>query len=106
MFVFHDRNTMKELIESGRQFGAHADAAAKAGNKGGAGGGAVLLDGVTIYQITASGLALQAAVEATKYWSDMALNCPPDQRFPTRSGLSNRRLARNMRSLPIVRRSV
>ena len=74
VFVFHDRHTMKNFIESGWEFGAHADAAAKAGDKGGAVGGEILLDGVTIYQITESGLALQATVKGTKYWKDTALN--------------------------------
>lgn len=74
VFVFHDRNTMKDFIESGWEFGAHADAAAKAGNKGGAVGGEVLLDGVTVYQLTESGLALQATIKGTKYWKDSALN--------------------------------
>jgi len=74
VFVFHDRDTMKNFIESGWEFGAHADAAAKAGNKGGAVGGEMLLDGVTIYQMTESGLALQATLKGTKYWKDSALN--------------------------------
>lgn len=74
VFVFHDRDTMKNFIESGWEFGAHADAAAKAGNKGGAVGGEILLDGVTIYQMTESGLALQATLKGTKYWKDSALN--------------------------------
>jgi lipid-binding SYLF domain-containing protein len=74
VFVFHDRNTMKDFIESGWEFGAHADAAAKAGNKGGAVGGEVLLDGVTVYQLTESGLALQATLKGTKYWKDSELN--------------------------------
>lgn len=74
VFVFHDRHTMQRFIASGWEFGAHADAAAKAGNKGGAVGGEILLDGITIYQLTESGLALQATVKGTKYWQDTALN--------------------------------
>ena len=74
VFVFHDRNTMKDFIDSGWEFGAHADAAAKAGDKGGAVGGEILLDGVTVYQITESGLALQATLKGTKYWKDTELN--------------------------------
>ncbi len=74
VFVFHDRETMQRFIASGWEFGAHADAAAKAGDKGGAVGGEVLLDGITVYQLTESGLALQATVKGTKYWKDTALN--------------------------------
>ena len=74
VFIFHDRNTMRNFIDSGWEFGAHADAAAKAGDKGGAVGGEILLDGVTVYQMTESGLALQATLKGTKYWKDTSLN--------------------------------
>lgn len=74
VFIFHDNNTMRNFIDSGWEVGAHADAAAKAGDKGGAVGGEILLDGVTVYQITESGLALQAILKGTKYWKDTSLN--------------------------------
>lgn len=74
VFVFHDPATMNHFIESGWEFGGHADAAAKASDKGAAVGGEVLLDNITIYQLTESGLALQATVKGTKYWKDDALN--------------------------------
>lgn len=74
IFVFHDTATMKHFINSGWEFGGHADAAAKASDKGGAIGGEVLLDNITIYQLTESGLALQATVKGTKFWKDKALN--------------------------------
>jgi lipid-binding SYLF domain-containing protein len=74
VFVFHDRDTLQAFIDSGWEFGGHADAAAKANEKGGAVGGEVLLDGVTIYQMTESGLALQATIKGTKYWKDTELN--------------------------------
>jgi lipid-binding SYLF domain-containing protein len=74
VFIFHDPETMNRFIESGWEFGGHADAAAKASDKGTAVGGEVLLDDITIYQLTESGLALQATVKGTKYWKDGALN--------------------------------
>ena len=74
VFIFHERDTMNRFVNSGWEFGAHADAAAKAGSKGGAVGGEILLDGITIYQLTESGLALQATVKGTKYWKDTELN--------------------------------
>jgi hypothetical protein len=58
---------MNQFIESGWELGGHADAAAKASEKGAALGGEILVDTVTIYQITESGLALQATVKGTKY---------------------------------------
>ena len=74
VFVFHNRDTLQQFIDSGWEFGAHADAAAKANEKGGAIGGEILLDGVTVYQMTESGLALQATVKGTRYWKDTELN--------------------------------
>ena len=74
VFIFHDDETMKRCIDSGWEFGGHADAAAKASDMGAAVGGEALLDNITIYQLTASGLALQATVKGTKYWKDEALN--------------------------------
>jgi lipid-binding SYLF domain-containing protein len=74
VFVFHDRATMDRFINSGWEFGAHADAAAKAGDRGAAAGGEIVVDNITIYQLTESGLALQATVKGTKYWQDSELN--------------------------------
>ena len=74
VFVFHDHETMQDFVTHGWEVGAHADAAAKAGEKGGAVGGEILLDGITIYQLTESGLALQATIKGTKYWKDTKLN--------------------------------
>ncbi len=74
VFIFHDHETMNHFVNSGWEFGGHADAAAKASDKGAAVGGEVLLDNITIYQLTESGLVLQATVKGTKYWKDEALN--------------------------------
>jgi len=74
VFVFHDAKTMERFITQGWEFGVHADAAAKAGEKGGAIGGEILADNMTIYQLTETGLALQATVKGTKYWRDSNLN--------------------------------
>lgn len=74
VFVFHDNATMAKFIEQGWVFGGHADAAAKAGDKGGAVSGEAVFDGITVYQLTKSGLALQATVKGTKYWKADELN--------------------------------
>ena len=74
VFIFNDRAVLEKFINSGWEFGGHADAAAKAGDKGAAVGGEALIDGITIYQITQSGLALQATVKGAKYWKDDELN--------------------------------
>jgi lipid-binding SYLF domain-containing protein len=74
VFVFHDKATMDKFIDSGWEFGGHADAAAKHRDKGAAVGGEVLVDNITIFQLTETGLALQATVKGTKYWKDRELN--------------------------------
>ena len=74
VFVFHNQDTLNRFVESGWAFGAQADAAAKTSDKGAAASGEVTIDNITIYQLTESGLALQATVKGTKYWKDAELN--------------------------------
>jgi len=74
VFVFHNAETMNDFVESGWVFGAQADAAAKASDKGGAASGEVVIENISIYQLTETGLALQATVKGTKYWKDEELN--------------------------------
>lgn len=78
VFIYKNTDVMKKFIESGCQFGGEADATAKAGNTG---GGAAKEGGVDtsgnmfeIYQMTDTGVALQATVAGTKYWKDKDLN--------------------------------
>lgn len=74
VFIFKTQESLDAFIDKGWEFGGHVDAAAKAGDKGAAVGGEALLTGVTIYQLTESGLALQATLKGTKYWKDNELN--------------------------------
>lgn len=75
VLIFKSRKTLNKFIESGWEFGGHADAAAKAGETGGelSGEGAIGSD-IEAYSMTESGLALQATVTGTKYWKDKNLN--------------------------------
>jgi lipid-binding SYLF domain-containing protein len=74
VFVFHTEQRMKDFVESGWAFGAQADAAAKASDKGGAVGGEFTVVNMTLYQLTESGIALQATIKGTKFWKDDELN--------------------------------
>ena len=74
IFVFHSRDALDQFVDTGWAFGVHADAAAKASEKGGAVGGEATFDNITVYQLTESGLALQATVKGTKFWQDSELN--------------------------------
>ena len=74
LFVFHDETAMRRFVDKGWSLGAQADAAAKASDKGVAAGGEITVDNMTIYQLTESGLALQATIKGTRFWKDDALN--------------------------------
>ncbi|MCZ6503540.1 MAG: YSC84-related protein [Gammaproteobacteria bacterium] len=75
VFVFHTREALDRFINYGWDFAGQADAAAKSGDKGGEGSLAVtVVNGVSLYQLTKTGLALQATLQGTKYWRDKKLN--------------------------------
>lgn len=75
VFVFRDRDSFNQFVKKGWDFTGQADAAAKAGSKGGELSEAVdVMPGVKVYQLTETGLALQATLQGTKYWQDSDLN--------------------------------
>jgi lipid-binding SYLF domain-containing protein len=74
VFVFHTNKALQRFVDDGWAFGGQIDAAAKAQDKGDAVGGEITVDNITIYQITESGLALQATIKGTKFWRDNNLN--------------------------------
>ena len=74
VFVFHTEAAMKRFVDKGWVLGAQADAAAKADEKGAAVGGEITVDDMTIYQLTETGLALQATIKGTRFWKDETLN--------------------------------
>ena len=75
VFIFDNREVLDKFLNSGWQFGAEADAAAKGGGAGAAASGAVgIAPGLRVYQLTENGLALQATVHGTKYWRDVYVN--------------------------------
>lgn len=75
VFVFEDRQVLDKFLNSGWQFGAEADAAAKGGGSGAAASGAIAVaPGLKVYQLTENGLALQATIHGTKFWYDAYVN--------------------------------
>lgn len=75
IIIFNNAEKFNNFVEKGWDFGGHADAAAKSGEKGGSVGGEVsITEGVTIYTLTEAGAALQATVTGVKYWKDDELN--------------------------------
>jgi len=75
VLIFKTQRVLDKFVDSGWEFGGHADAAAKAGESGGelSGEGAIGSD-IEAYSMTESGLAIQATVAGTKYWKDKNLN--------------------------------
>jgi lipid-binding SYLF domain-containing protein len=74
VFIFKTKKVMERFIESGWEFGGEADAAAKAEKDGDAASGKLVVGDIEVYQMTESGLALQATIRGTKYWLDDELN--------------------------------
>jgi lipid-binding SYLF domain-containing protein len=75
VFVFGSEKALAQFLDSGWAASGQADAAAKAGEKGGAySGAAEVAPDVWVYQITKNGLALQLTLQGTKYYKDDDLN--------------------------------
>jgi lipid-binding SYLF domain-containing protein len=75
VIIFKNQNALNTFVEQGWEFGGHADAAAKSGDKGAEVSAAAEVTGnMEIYNFTESGIALQATVAGTKYWKDKELN--------------------------------
>ena len=75
VFVFFDRSALDNFVENGWDFSGQADAAAKSTDKGGEGSAAgSVLNAVAVYQLTETGLVLQATLQGTKYWKSDKLN--------------------------------
>ena len=75
VFVFENKAAMNNFINAGWDADAHAEATAKSGQKGGAYEGAIsVAPGVWVYQLTETGLALQATLQGTKYYKNDDLN--------------------------------
>ena len=75
VIIFKTQQSLDTFVTKGWEWGAHADAAAKSGEKGGAANAAgdITAD-MEIYQFVESGIALQATLAGTKYWKDKDLN--------------------------------
>ena len=75
VFIFKNKNVLNAFVEKGWEFGGQADAAAKSGDKGGAASGEAYIENdIIIYELTESGVALQATIAGTKFWKDDNLN--------------------------------
>lgn len=75
VIIFKTPESLNTFTTKGWEWGGHADAVAKSGEKGGAANasGDITAD-MEIYQFVESGIALQATLAGTKYWKDKDLN--------------------------------
>jgi len=74
VFIFHNAASLQRFVDHGWLAGVSSDITAKASDKGGDLTGAMAADSVTIYQLTESGLAVQATLTGGKYWKNDELN--------------------------------
>ena len=74
VFVFRDSQTLRQFVDSGRDFGGDVGAAVKTRTEGGQVSAGASAQGIEIYQFTDRGLELAATIAGTKYWQDEALN--------------------------------
>jgi len=75
VFVFLSAQAFNNFVNRGWEFGAQADAAAKARDKGAAATGEVSIDAeTTMYTMSESGLMAKVNLAGTKYWRDNTLN--------------------------------
>jgi lipid-binding SYLF domain-containing protein len=75
VFLFDNQRAFDSFVNSGWEFGGQSTVAAKSGDNGGAMAGAVAVaDGVWMYQLTDTGLAVEISATGTKYYKDDDLN--------------------------------
>ena len=75
ILIFENDEALSQFETSGWDFSAQADANAESGSEGdGAETAMTAMPGTKIYQLTESGVALQATVQGTKFWVDEDLN--------------------------------
>ena len=81
VIIFKSQEALDTFVTKGWEWGASADAAAKADEKGGEASGQVEVTGsMEIYTFTEAGIALQATVAGTKYWRDKELSPRPEDK--------------------------
>lgn len=72
--VFHNAEVLDGFLLNGVIIGANASASAKLDDKGEASGGELIINNMSIHQMTDNGLAVELMVSGTKYWPDASLN--------------------------------
>lgn len=75
VFVFENPQTLRQFIDSGWEAGAQTSVAATDGKQGISMQGAISISpGVWLFQVTDTGLAMEATIKGTKYYKNPDLN--------------------------------
>ncbi|NOQ88100.1 MAG: hypothetical protein GQ550_04180 [Gammaproteobacteria bacterium] len=74
VFVFHSAEIMKSFVDDGWSLDTYIDATAKINENADSAVASVTIGDLTVYEMTQSGLTLQATLKATRYWKDDSLN--------------------------------
>ncbi len=74
VLIFKNREVLKQFLDKGWTFGGETAATAKVEGKGGSAGELETPEGITVYQLTKTGLMAKGTVQGTKYWKDEELN--------------------------------
>ena len=77
VILFRDQQSLSYFLEHGWDSGVQSDATFKSGKKGGSAvdvAAAANYEKIKVYNLTASGIALQATLQGYKYWQDDELN--------------------------------
>ena len=74
VLIFKHRDVLKKFLEEGWVFSGEAEAVAKKDGKGESAEDMASPLGITVYQLTKTGLMAHGTVQGTKYWKDDELN--------------------------------
>lgn len=75
IFLFHTRDALEKFVTQGWEVGTEAQAVALLDHEGAASGTeGTLTKGMSVYQLTADGLYIRAAIHAKKFYPDTKLN--------------------------------
>lgn len=75
IFLFANQKVFDDFVNSGWQAGGQADLAVKSADQGVAAAAAIdVAPGIKLYQLTETGIAVQATLQGTKYQKDDELN--------------------------------
>jgi lipid-binding SYLF domain-containing protein len=74
VLIFRKRDVLRQFLDKGWIFGGDAEATAQLEGKGRTAGAPETPEGITVYQLSTTGLMAKGTVQGTKFWRDDQLN--------------------------------